>query len=112
MKRKGNGKNCWSQNISQKQATLANGMYKVNSNPGGGHTCQRYAMREEVLDGSRKPEIGKYIRVGDKARFWKDKWIGDRNLKTLFPRLYSLFLDQGKKVGEVGVGRVSLAMAP
>jgi len=29
--------------------------------------------------------------------------VGRTNLKTLFPRLYNLFLDQGRRVGEVGV---------
>jgi len=46
---------CKSQNMDRKQATLVYKMYKVNSNPGSGETCQRYLVREEVLDGSRKP---------------------------------------------------------
>jgi len=39
---------------------------------------------------------------GDKARFWEDVWDGNTNLKTSFPRLYSLSLNQGQKVEEVG----------
>jgi len=30
------------------------------------------------------------------------RWFGNCNLKTLFLRLYSISLDQGLKVGEVG----------
>jgi len=33
---------------------------------------------------------------------WKDAWIGRSNLVTLYPRLYSLSMDQGITVGEVG----------
>ena len=42
------------------------------------------------------------LGIGDKARFWEDGWIDNCNLKTLYPRLYSLSLDHGLKVGEVG----------
>jgi len=30
---------------------------------------------------------------GDKARFWEDVWVGTANLKTLYPRLFSLSLN-------------------
>jgi len=30
-------------------------------------------------------------------------WVGSSDLKSLFPRLFSLSLNQGKTVGEVGV---------
>ena len=43
------------------------------------------------------------IGAGDKVRFWEDVWVDKSNLKTAFPRLYSISLDQGHKVGEVGV---------
>jgi len=42
-------------------------------------------------------------RGGDKVRFWEDVWVGRTNLKTLFPRLYNLSLNQGQRVEEVGV---------
>jgi len=48
-------------------------------------------------------EIGWKLGCGDKIKFWEDVWIGNCNLKTLFPRLYSLSLNQGQKVEEVGV---------
>jgi len=39
---------------------------------------------------------------GDKAKFWEDVWVDNINLKTLYPRLFSLSLNQGQKVEEVG----------
>ena len=35
-------------------------------------------------------------------------WVGNSNLKTLFPRLFSLLLNQGQKVKEVGVWEGSM----
>ena len=48
-------------------------------------------------------ELGWKVGCGDKAKFWEDVWIGSVDLKFLFPRLYSLSLNQGKVVGEMGV---------
>jgi len=42
------------------------------------------------------------IGYANKARFWEDAWVENVNISTLFPRLHSLSLDQGLKVGEVG----------
>ena len=42
------------------------------------------------------------VGSGDKVRFWEDSWAGNISLKTLFPRLYSISLNQGQKVEEVG----------
>jgi len=42
------------------------------------------------------------VGVGNKARFWEDVWVGRTNFKSLFPRLYSLSINQGQKVHEVG----------
>jgi len=39
---------------------------------------------------------------GDKVKFWEDVWIGNSSLKTLYPRLFSLSLNQDLKVSEVG----------
>ena len=41
--------------------------------------------------------------VGDKTRFWEDKWLGRDKFMSLFPRLYSLSMDQGMVVGEASV---------
>ena len=43
-------------------------------------------------------------KVGDggNVRFWEDAWVNNNNLKSLYPRLYSLSMDQRMKVGEVG----------
>jgi len=51
VKRKGNGKICWCQNMAQKQTTL---MYMININLGGGGTYQWYVVREEEQVGSRR----------------------------------------------------------
>ena len=48
-------------------------------------------------------ELGWEVGRGDKAKFWEDVWIGSVDLKSLFPRLYSLSLNQGKSEGEMGV---------
>ncbi|XP_068466531.1 uncharacterized mitochondrial protein AtMg00310-like [Phaseolus vulgaris] len=39
---------------------------------------------------------------GEKVNFWEDVWIDNINLKSLYPRLFSLSLDQGLMVIEVG----------
>jgi len=48
-------------------------------------------------------QVGWNLGSGDKVRFWEDVWVGNSTLKTLYPRLYSLSLNQGQKVEEVGV---------
>jgi len=48
-------------------------------------------------------EVGWKLGSGDRVRFWEDMWVGNSTLKTMFPRLYSLSLNQGQKVEEVGV---------
>jgi len=40
---------------------------------------------------------------GDKVKFWEDAWLGRNKLINLYPRLFSLSLDQGRTMGEVGV---------
>ena len=35
-------------------------------------------------------------------KFWEDVWIGNSSLKSLYPRLFSLSLNQGQRVNEVG----------
>ena len=42
-------------------------------------------------------------KVGDggNVKFWEDAWVTNNNLKSLYPRLFSLSMDQGMKVGEV-----------
>ena len=47
-------------------------------------------------------EVEWKIGSGDKIRFWEDMWVGNSKLKTLFSRLFSLSLNQGHKVEEVG----------
>jgi len=47
-------------------------------------------------------EVGWKTGCGDKVMFWEDVWIGNSSLKALYPRLYSVSLNQGHKVSEVG----------
>ena len=58
--------------------------------------------REGGGDGWFLNEIGWKLGRGDKVKFWEDVWVGNSNLKTMFPRLFSLSLNQGHKVEEVG----------
>ena len=59
--------------------------------------------REGGRDGWFQAEIGWKLGRGDNAKFWEDVWVGNNNLKTLFPILHSLSSNQGQKVEEVGV---------
>ena len=59
--------------------------------------------REGGGDGWFQAEIGWKLGRGDKEKFWEDVWVGNNNLKTLFPTLHSLSSNQGQKVEEVGV---------
>ncbi|XP_068484993.1 uncharacterized protein [Phaseolus vulgaris] len=47
-------------------------------------------------------ELGWEIGYGDKVKFSEEVWVGSVDLKSLFPRLYSLSLNQGQTVGELG----------
>ena len=42
------------------------------------------------------------LEGGDKVKFWEDVWIGNNSLQSLYPRLFTLSLNQGLKVNEVG----------
>jgi len=57
---------------------------------------------EEEEDGWFQNSIVWKVHARDKVRFWKDVWAHNNNLKSLYLRLYSLSLDQGMTVGEVG----------
>ena len=57
--------------------------------------------REGGGDGWFKEELGWKLGGEDKVKFWENMWVDNTNLKTLFPRLYSLSLNQGQKVEEV-----------
>ena len=57
---------------------------------------------EERALGWLHKEINWKIGVGDKVRFWEDPWFNNNSLKSVYPKLYSLSVDQGLKVEEVG----------
>ena len=46
-------------------------------------------------------EMGWRLGRGDRVKFWEDVWVGNTNLKSLFPILYSLSCNQGQTVEEV-----------
>ena len=48
-------------------------------------------------------ELSWKLGCGDKVKFWEEVWVGSSDLKSLFPRLFSLSLNHGQTVGEVGV---------
>jgi len=48
-------------------------------------------------------ELSWKLGCGDKVKFWEEVWVGSSDIKSLFPRLFSLSLNQGQTVGEVGV---------
>lgn len=41
---------------------------------------------------------------GRKTRFWEDKWLGDKSLAELYPRLYNLSFSKNITVENVLVG--------
>jgi len=45
--------------------------------------------------------IGWKVGSKDKVKLWEDVWVENSNLKTRFPKLFSLSLNQGHKVEEV-----------
>ena len=57
---------------------------------------------EESSSGWFHKEIVWKIGVGDKVRFWEDSWFNNNSLKSVYLMLYSLSVDQGLKVEEVG----------
>ena len=58
--------------------------------------------REGGDEGWFQGEVVWKVGSGDKVRFWEDVWVGSSNLKAVYPRLFSLSLNQGHKVEEVG----------
>jgi len=53
-------------------------------------------------EGWFQKEVWWKVGCGDKVRFWEDVWIGNSSLKNMFPRLFTLSLNQRQKVEEVG----------
>jgi len=50
------------------------------------------------------------IGCGDRIKFWEDVWIGNTNLKSEFPRLYSISCNQTQTVEGRRVGRGCMGM--
>jgi len=56
--------------------------------------------REGEGEGWFQKAIAWKAKSGDLVRFWEDSWVDNNNLKSLYPILYSLSLNQ--MVGETG----------
>ena len=41
------------------------------------------------------------VSNGRGTSFWRDRWIGDQALATVFPRLFSLALHKEAKIGDL-----------
>ena len=54
-------------------------------------------------EGWFRKEVGWALGKGDKVNFWEDVWIGNQPLKNVYPRLFSISLNQGQRVEEVGM---------
>jgi len=54
-------------------------------------------------EGWFQEEVRWSLGKGDKVKFWEDVWIGNQPLKTLFPKLFSISLNQGQRVEKIGV---------
>jgi len=47
-------------------------------------------------------EMGWRLGCSDRVKFWEDVWVGNTNLKSLFPRLHTISCNQSQKVEELG----------
>ena len=59
----------------------------------GGHSCglwRRIQMDWEVFNKNVQYKVG----VGDRVKFWKDRWCGDLSLKLAFPILYNFVVNR------------------
>lgn len=45
------------------------------------------------------------LGVGDKTKFWEDKWLGARTFKDAFPRLYQISELKNNCIEDCGVWR-------
>ena len=66
-----------------------------------GRNLHKVCMEGEGVGWFHQQVVSKVGR-GDKVRFWEEVWASNSSFKTLFPRLYSISLNQGQKVEEVG----------
>ena len=93
----------WKEIISSKYGTGAENMNLRSKHQSWWWKDLTKICGEGVEDGRFQKAIG--WKVGNRARvrFWEDVWLGNECLRSVYPRLFSLSLDQGKRVGEVGV---------
>lgn len=52
----------------------------------------------EVIKGGFRYLLGS----GEKIKFWSDTWIGEKPLKDKFPRLFSVSIQQGDSISQMG----------
>ena len=83
----------WHKIIDSKYGSHTNG-WDTNLNP----KCTLQAPWKSIIKewssfiNYTKIQVGR----GDKTEFWNDVWIGDKPLKEIFPRLFSI--SKGKKL--------------
>jgi len=95
-------------------ALLTKWIWRIMSNEGGENLQLRSKYQswwwkdltkicgEGVAHGWFQKAIGWKVGNGAVVRLWEDLWLGNECLRSVYPRLFSLSLDQGKNVGEVG----------
>jgi hypothetical protein len=76
------------------------------------YTSSRFCCRpfSEPTQGLQKAKTwyqfvrGVVLGDGRHTRLWQDVWVGDCNLKTCFPKLYNISIDQQISVEEANSG--------
>lgn len=62
----------------------------------------RHLCSGEDEEAQFKSNIVKFVGIRESTKFWEHYWIGERPLKEVFPILYSISLQKGKWICEVG----------
>ncbi|KAL8523889.1 hypothetical protein ACS0TY_013738 [Phlomoides rotata] len=62
--------------------------------------CEIY--RGSIEGEGLKEELVRIVGNGKNTFFWWDRWVGDRRLKDVFPRLFNCSLLKHAKISEVG----------
>ncbi|XP_068486340.1 uncharacterized protein [Phaseolus vulgaris] len=92
----------WMEIISSKYSSSAENMHLRSKDQSWWWKDIIKVCGEGVANGWFQKAIGWKVGNGAVVRLWKDLWLGNECLRSTYPRLFSLSLDQGKKVGEVG----------
>ncbi|KAK2426239.1 hypothetical protein P8452_40952 [Trifolium repens] len=74
-------------------------------NTWGGMPCSSWWKNICCLDNHGewfKQVVTKIVGRGNLCKFWKDIWVGNQSLEHRFPRLFSMSVQQGETITEVG----------